>query len=401
MQIRDRIKSLRRVRAKELKPNPKNWRTHPEAQRNALRGVLAEIGYADALIARELKDGTLELIDGHLRAETTPDAKVPVLVLDVTAKEAELLLATLDPLSAMAEADAVALDALVGALDPSSDAVQSLLESLTSATDGDCPLIDTPVGDPPKKPTTRRGDLWQLGRHRLLCGDSRQAADVRSVVRGLHPLLMVTDPPYGVDYDPAWRAENLSRGARRTARVANDHVAEWKDAYRHFAGDVAYVWHSALHGTTVADDLGECGIEIRCQVIWRKQHFAISRGHYHWQHEGCWYGVRRGRPAHWSGDRRQSTVWDVANACGGSGDDADATTHPTQKPVECMGRPMRNHGAAGDAVFEPFAGSGSTLIAAEQLDRRCLAIEIDPAWCDVIVERWERLSGKRATKAKR
>ena len=134
MKIRDRIKDLRRVAAGELKPNPRNWRTHPQAQRDALRGVLAEIGYADALLARELADGSLELIDGHLRAETTPDSEVPVLVLDLNDAEAAKLLALHDPLAEMAEADAGLLTELVGGIETESEAVQAVLDGMLSAS---------------------------------------------------------------------------------------------------------------------------------------------------------------------------------------------------------------------------------------------------------------------------
>jgi hypothetical protein len=148
MKIRDRIKELRRVPASQLRPNAKNWRTHPQSQRDVLQGVLAEVGYAGALIARELPDGSLELIDGHLRAETTPDACVPVLVLDVTAEEADKLLALLDPLAALAETDRERWTALVGQIETENAAVQQLLDRLTTETAVQ-PLPTTDEADAP------------------------------------------------------------------------------------------------------------------------------------------------------------------------------------------------------------------------------------------------------------
>jgi hypothetical protein len=185
MRIRDRIKELRRVPARLLRPSPKNWRTHPTAQRNALSGLLAELGYCGALLARELPDGALELIDGHLRAETTPDMKVPVLVLDVTAEEADKLLLTLDPLAAMAEANAGALASLLASVDTDNEAVQALLTELASGELTPFPepapvagLTDPDeVPEPPDEPVTRPGDLWILGDHRLLCGDAGKPED--------------------------------------------------------------------------------------------------------------------------------------------------------------------------------------------------------------------------------
>jgi DNA modification methylase len=200
---------------------------------------------------------------------------------------------------------------------------------------------------------------------------------------------MVTDPPYGVSYDPRWRLEAglLASAPRRLGKVQNDDRVDWREAWQLFSGDVAYVWHAGVFAASVALQLEDSGFEIRSQIIWRKPTFPISRGHYHWQHEPCWYGVRRGATASWIGDRSQTTVWDVA------GRSETKTDHATQKPVECMARPIRNH--EGD-VYEPFAGSGTTLIAAEQLGRRCAAIEIDPAFVDVVVSRWEALTGRKA-----
>ena len=140
------------------------------------------------------------------------------------------------------------------------------------------------------------------------------------------------------------------------------------------------------------------GFHIRSQIIWAKQHFALSRGDYHWQHEPCWYAVRQGKSSNWCGDRTQSTLWQVANLnpFGGS-EKEEATGHGTQKPVELMRRPILNHTARGDIVYDPFLGSGSTLIAAEVTERTCFGLDIDPRYVDVVVKRWEKLTGKKAT----
>jgi hypothetical protein len=209
MQIRDRIKELRRVRAGDLKPNPRNWRTHPDAQKNALRGILAEIGYADTLLTRELADGSLQLIDGHLRAETTPDAEVPVLVTDLTEQEADKVLLTLDPLAAMATANTDNLQRLLADLKFESSDVAAMLEALaqdfkidpaalnlSGQTDADA------IPEPPETPTTRPGELWLLGSHRLLCGDSSKQEDVDRLLGGAPIHLVNTDPPNNVRVEP-------------------------------------------------------------------------------------------------------------------------------------------------------------------------------------------------------
>lgn len=391
MNIRDRVRELRRVPASELRPSPHNWRTHPAAQLDALRGVLAEVGYAGAALARELPDGTLELIDGHARAGVCGDAPVPVLVLDVTADEAKKLLATFDPLGAMAGADADKLGALLGGLATENEAVAALLTDL--ARDAGCAFGQPEPGaggddfdaTPDDSGPTRAqpGDLWVIGgKHRLLVGDCTVQENVERLLGGAAPFLMVTDPPYGVEYDPEWRNEHLPGGARRLGRVANDGVADWTAAWELFAGDVAYVWHASLHTAEVQRSLASCDLQVRSQLIWAKNVHAISRGHYHWQHEPCWYAVRDGATARWAGDRSQMTVWNIPVK-----DDTFDSDHGTQKPLECMMRPIRNHGAEGDIVYDPFLGSGTTLIAAHRLGRVCYGFELDPKYADVILRR--------------
>ena len=239
-------------------------------------------------------------------------------------------------------------------------------------------------------PVTQTGDLWLLGRHRLVCGDATDAAVVALVLDGAEPRLMVTDPPYGVNYDPAWR-EKLHGGGKSGAfgKVTNDDVVDWRSVWTHFAGDIAYVWHSALNGHVVRAGLEACGFRMRSQIIWDKGRLIISRGHYHWRHEPCWYAVRKGRTANWTGDRRQMTVWQIPHR-------RSETGHGTQKPLLAMQRPMENHSKPGDAVYDPFVGSGTTIIAAELLGRICLAIEIDALYVDVAVRRWETHTGLRA-----
>ena len=243
---------------------------------------------------------------------------------------------------------------------------------------------------PAGRPTTiQRGDLFTLDAHRLLCGDSTDAADVARVLDGTKPLLMVTDPPYGVEYDPAWRAKaGVNRNTKKLGTVANDDRADWTDAWRLFTGDVAYVWHAGLKASAVQTSLEQAGFLMRAQIIWAKDRLALSRGDYHWQHEPCWYAVREGSTGHRTGDRTQSTLWTIP-----ARDDA-GHGHGTQKPVECMRRPMENHDASD--VYEPFCGSGTTLIAAEQLGRRCLAIEIEPQYVQIAIDRWEAFTGQTA-----
>jgi DNA modification methylase len=201
------------------------------------------------------------------------------------------------------------------------------------------------------------------------------------------PELMVTDPPYGVEYDPEWRHRIGVNKSEKRGKIANDDRADWTEAWNLFPGEIAYVWHGALHSTTVAESLISAGFAIRSQIIWAKERLVMGRGDYHWQHEPCWYAVRK--HGSWTGDRKQTTLWNIATG----GQDAE-TKHATQKPVECMRRPMLNNSSPGQAVYEPFLGSGTTLIAAQSCNRVCLGIEIDPRFVDLAVRRWQAFTGE-------
>jgi DNA modification methylase len=254
------------------------------------------------------------------------------------------------------------------------------------------------IPEVPDRPVTRLGDIWLLGDHRVGCGDSTSAADVMPVLAGSQPHLMITDPPYGAQYDPGWRARrNLSRGKLAQGKVLNDDRADWREAYALFPGDTAYVWHGAMRGDVVAAGLAACGLQLRAQIIWVKQHFVLSRGDYHWKHETCWYAVREGKTSHWQGDRTQATTWEIAsNNPFGNCQREQSWGHGTQKPVECMRRPIVNNSRPGQAVYDPFLGSGTSVIAAEMNGRACLGLELNPCYVDVVVRRWQLFTGRAA-----
>ena len=245
---------------------------------------------------------------------------------------------------------------------------------------------------------SRLGDVWLLGDHRIGCGDSTSASDVAPVMGGSQPRLMVTDPPYGVDYDPSWRARRgCGAGKRAQGKVLNDDRADWREAYALFPGDVAYLWHGALHGDVVAAGLAACGLQLRAQILWVKQHFTLGRGDYHWQHETCWYVVREGKSSHWQGGRAQTTVWEIANNNPfGNPQREQSWGHGTQKPIECMRGPIVNNSRPGQIIYDPFLGSGTSLIAAEMTGRVCHGLELNPLYVDVVVRRWQHFTGRAA-----
>jgi DNA modification methylase len=262
-----------------------------------------------------------------------------------------------------------------------------LADLLADRTEGLTDPDDAP--EPPANPVSVPGDVWCLGKHRLACGDATDPATVGKLLKGSSPHLMVTDPPYGVGYDPEWRARaGVNKSRDKMGKVENDDRADWREAWALFPGEVAYVWHAGKFSREVQNSLEVCGFDVRSQIIWAKDRFALSRGHYHWQHEPCWYAVKGA--GHWHGDRKQSTLWNIKAR------DDHGLGHSTQKPVECMRRPIENNSSPGQAVYEPFAGSSTTVIACEMTGRCCYAIELNPAYVDVGILRWMAFTGQEA-----
>ena len=417
-----------------LTPDPNNARRHNDRNVTMITDAIHAVGAARSIVIDEtstilagnaaveaaVRAGITKLrvvdVDGDTmvavrRSGLTPAQKVQLALYDNRTAE----LATWDAATVLRLQEAEYFDRPALWNDAEFDA---LLRTLEPPADG----LTDPDAVPALRPTgIVAGDLFELGAHLLLCGDSTSAVDVGRLLAGDRPFLMATDPPYGVEYDPTWRTRAGVSSSKRMGAVANDDRADWSAAWRLFPGDVAYVWHAGLFAGVVEHSLRSSGFDPRAQIIWRKPRFVLSRGHYHWQHEPCWYAVRRGSSSRWGGSRKESTVWDVAGpvrcpACGAvlgdaalttlpttvweiaPKDDTGETTHGTQKPVECMARPMRNHGAPGDVVYEPFNGSGSSLIAAEQLGRRLRALELTPSYVQQAIDRWEQFTGKQATK---
>lgn len=260
---------------------------------------------------------------------------------------------------------------------------------------------DEDVLEPPKDPKTKLGDVFVLGNHRLMCGDSTNPDSVSSLLNGEKPILMVTDPPYGVNYDPNWRGK-AGKGIKAVGKVQNDDKINWALVWHLFPGAVAYVWHAGKYCSEVQKSLEEAEFEIISQIIWVKQNFALSRGDYHWQHEPCWYAVKKGCEHNWQGSRKESTTWEISNLnCFVKSKEEDArTAHSTQKPLECMAKPIKNNTSEGEGVYDPFSGSGTTLIACEESNRKSYCMELDPAYCDIIVERWIKFMNKKGVDAK-
>lgn len=417
----------------DLTAYAKNSRTHTPAQIKQLEASIREFGFTNPVLV----DASGEIIAGHGRvmaAKRMGIATVPCLrISHLTEAQKKAYVIADNKLAENAGWDTDILRLELGILAEMDfdidllgfgrDELDSLLKDC-GLTGGKTNENDAPPV--PEEPTTKPGDVWQLGKHRIICGSSTDAEIVERVLAGAAPHLMVTDPPYGVQYDASWRSKAGigSGGGAAVGKVLNDHQADWRDAWALFSGDVAYIWHASNFSPLVAESLAVCGMELRGQIIWAKSQLVISRGHYHPQHEPCWYAVRKGATAHWQGSRKRSTLWryiddvrrdgegvfvrreDADTLLAISGDESTVwdipkplkseTGHSTQKPVECMRRPILNNSKVGDAIYEPFSGSGTTIIAAEQTGRVCYAVELCPAYVDVAVKRWEQFTGEKA-----
>ena len=385
----------------ELIPYARNPRTHTDEQVAQIAAAIRQWGWTNPILVDE--QGTL--IAGHgrlLAARQLGLTEAPVMVAQgwsdaqkqayVLADNKLALNAGWDPDLLKIELAALAdLNFELGLTGFSELELGDILADRTSGlTDPD----EAP--EPPVHPVTEEGDIWLLGRHRLMCGDSTQAEVVSALLGSVRPHLMVTDPPYGVDYDADWRNQRFREdgspiGGRAIGKVENDDEADWRRAWDLFPGEVAYVWHADLRAKAAIESLEASGFQMRAQIVWAKGRFVIGRGHYHFQHEPCWYAVRKSSTGHWQGDRCQSTLWSIQHQ-------KSETGHSAQKPIECMKRPIENNSSPGQAVYDPFVGSGTTIIAGEMTGRAIYAIELSPAYVDVCLQRWQNFTGNQPTR---
>lgn len=384
----------------DLIPYASNSRTHSDEQVAQIAASIREFGFNNPVLIDE--DGGI--IAGHGRvmaARKLGLSEVPTITLahlTPSQRKAYIIADNKLALNAGWDMDLLAIE-MTGLEQEGFDlsligfSEMELADIFAEKTEG---LTDPDeVPETPDNPVTQPGDVWILGKHRLMCGDSTVATDVEKLLSGVEPHLMVTDPPYGVEYDANWRNEAMrsdgtADGGRAVGKVSNDDNADWSEAWALFPGDVAYVWHAGNKAHIVAESLERCNLNIRAQIIWAKNNIVIGRGDYHPKHEPCWYAVRKNKKGHYCGGRKQSTVWDIDKPM------KSETGHSTQKPVECMKRPIENNSSPGQAVYEPFSGSGTTIIAGEMTSRAIHAMELSPAYVDVAVKRWQDFTGEQA-----
>ena len=425
MSIRNRIKRYEIVKSEDLLPNPKNWRTHPKAQKVALAGILNEVGYADAVIARETENG-LMLIDGHLRLESSKNEEIPVLVLDVNEEEADLLLSTLDPLASMAGQDKVKLNELVLSLSPDSEAISALLSEMVDNPDLEKKVPeDADESDIPPETWVKEGDIFQLGNHRLLCGDSTNSQSISKLMNGAKATLMHSDPPYGMNKD--FENDNL-----HDKDLDSFHMDWWR-AWRPFmennasayiwgnSSDLWRLWHQAglkdseqlTFRNEIAWDKGSGGMAMgteagrmfesteRCLFFMLGNNkLGQERAYFDNTHEAMsdvWlYPPTKSTQTKEPSEETESTATDIWKCRRVTG--MERYGHPTPKPVKMIVRVVKTSCEVGGIVIDPFSGTGTTIMASEYSNRSCYAMELDPRYCEITIQRWEEYTGNKAVK---
>ena len=416
MKIRNRIVETRTVLARDLVPNPKNWRRHPKMQAQALEAALREIGNAAALSAVKLPTGQLMLIDGHLRADIMPDQEVTVSVLDLTEEEADKLLLIFDPLTAMATADGQRLDELLDTVRSNDPALLALLDEIRAkegvllqelnALNDPEPRLDQ-ADELRRKYGTANGQLWQVGPHQVVCGDSGDSLTVRRLWNGGKKFRAIwCDPPYGVDYAAKNRRLNRSdRGNRIQEPIENDELpAEavsglFRDSLRQalsFATTGAVCYASVPSGAALPffiKAFNDSGFSFKHLLVWVKQHFVLGMSDYHHRHEAVLYGWIENGPHYFVPDRSRSTVFEFDKP-------SVSSDHPTTKPVALIADMIQNSSRPNEIIYDPFCGSGSTILAAAQLKRIGYGCEVDPGYVAVELERLSSLGFKPELKGR-
>lgn len=408
---RNRIVRTGTAPASEFKANELNWRVHPKAQRDALKGVLSEVGWVTGVITNVT---TGNVIDGHARIEEAlklgDETPVPFVEVELSEAEEMKILATLDPLSAMAGADKEQLDALLREVETADAAVMQMLDDLAKvngldygkegANDADAePQMDK-ADELRVKWGVERGQVWQLGEHRLMCGDSTSAEDVARLMGGEKADLLITDPPYGVAYADKNKYLNaVAFGNRIQTPIENDHgdiketanllwLPAFSRAFECCCSTASFYLFMPQGGDQMMMMMmmNEAGWMPRHELIWLKNNHVLGRSDYNYKHEPILYGWKRNGTHHYFGGF-QTSVLECKKP-------QNSDLHPTMKPVELVSRLIPNNTKAGEIVYEPFSGSGTTIIACEQLGRKCRAMEISEAYTAVALERWHQATGK-------
>jgi len=387
-------------RVADLIPYAANSRTHSDAQVAQIAASIREFGWTNPILI----DGENTIIAGHgrlLAARKLGMEEVPAIILDHLSKAQQRALVIADNQLALnagwnldmlkAEIEDLKLEDFdLGLLGFDDKFLDGLLEAepTEGLTDEDA------VPEVPAIPVTVEGDVWVLGNHRLMCGDSTSIDALQTLTGGALVDVWLTDPPYNVAYEG---------GTKEKLTIQNDSMGD--DDFRQFLRDaysaadavmkpgaVFYIWHADSEGYNFRGAAQDIGWKVRQCLIWRKSSLVMGRQDYHWQHEPCLYGWKEGAAHLWASDRKQTTILEF-NKPSRNGE------HPTMKPVELFEYQMLNNTKGADIVLDSFGGSGTTIIAAEKHGRHARLMELDPKYCDVIIKRWQDFTGQQAVHA--
>ncbi|NQU49409.1 MAG: DNA modification methylase [Planctomycetes bacterium] len=385
--------------------------TNPRINEPAVPHVAASIkrfGWRQPIVAKP--DGEVIAGNTRLKAALSLDLdEVPVVWFEGDETEAKAFAIADNRTAEFATWDLPALNEILqelkaedalGGVGYSEDDIDDLIAEISAALPP-VELEDPGPDAPPKTPVTATGDLWLLGAHRLLCGDSTSAADISRLLGSSKPVLLSTDPPYCVDYTGADRPQDAGKDWSDTYKeveikdLGEFLRAMFKAVLPHLKPNAGvYIWHAHLQYPTIAKVFEEFNILCHQPIIWVKPSSTFSYSYFRWKHEPCLFGWQQGnKPPHYL-ENGLTSVWE----CDWEGKSRIVgNEHPTQKPLRLFEIPMEQHSRRNQVVLEPFSGSGSQLLAAEKLGRKCCAMEITPAFVDVAIRRWEKATGKTAT----
>lgn len=386
----------KKIDTKLLIKYEKNSRTHSDEQIQQLVNSINEFGFTNPLLV----DENNLIIAGHARLAAALKLgidELPCIVMEGLSQAQKKALVIADnklALNAGWDVD-ILRDEILDLQEEGFDieltgfSLDEISDFMVDEVEGQCDPDDVP--EPPTEPITKRGDVWILGRHRLLCGDSTMIDDVECLMNGEKADMVFTDPPYNVDYE-GYTEENL--------KIEKDNMSD--EEFKQFLADIfasysiivkdnasLYVCHGWVCQREFQDALEANGFNVRCQIIWAKSTFGWGFARYKFQHEPIFYCHRKGQSDSWYGDKTQSTLWEVDKPSANK-------IHPTMKPIELIEMALRNSSKPNDLVVDLFGGSGSTLIACEKTNRKCYMMELAPNYCDVICDRWENYTGKDA-----
>jgi len=411
----NRIIKTEFVNPKTIVKNPDNYREHPDLQRQMMDSILDQVGWVQTVIVNVT---TGHLIDGHMRVEEAiahGEDSIPVTFIEISEEEESRILATFDPVGSFAKESSKKFEGLISNITADNTALSDLVAKVAKRNRLEFG-VDGVEREKPDKDQKREqeeedrkklaekwgvklGQTWVIPsktvdghNHILVCGDSSEQDVVRKLMGKQRAKLFATDPPYGIDFEQKFNPKSKDWEAVENDFRKGLQLREWfKGVLQTWMPFVAedsayYIWSGVFEeGFALYYALLDAGLHVQGQMVWGKNVFSLGQTDYHWQHENCWYAFKKGKNHRWYGGRDQSTLWDIKKVPN------NEYIHPMQKPVDLYSIPIRNHTKAGDIVVDPFSGSGTQIVAAEQHGRLCYAVELDPIWVAASLERFTEI----------